>query len=518
MRRPTATCGLEIPGADGTPLATDVCRPAGGGRVPALLARTPYDRKAHLAEGLAWAARGYAYVAQDVRGRYDSPGTWRPYRDETADGLAALAWVRAQPWCDGRVVPVGEGYEGWAALALARDAPGGVAAVAVTMPAPGPGAHGAPRPAPGPVLRGVPLLAAGLWWRATYRQGRTTHPQLADLLTAVDPALLTTLPVTAIAARAAAPLPDWPPAAPDLGEALAALPVPALVVGGWYDPGTQRLLERLRVAGDGASDALVVGPWASPFNQPLQPACDLDFGPAADVAPAALAADWLDAVLAGADPGPRVRLFALGAHHWVTGGGWPPGGAPLVLGTTGDGALTPAAPGPAAARSFAYDPCDPAPALPHSTDHAARAPRPDVLAFATGPLPAPLRCLGAPVVHLLAGTDAPCTDWVARLLHVLPGGRTFPVGQAAVEHRPAAAGARERVSVSLPPVALDLPAGHGLTLEVTSSAFPDYARNLNTGEDRLTATRTRAARQTVLVGDGGTALRLPQPEPCWGPA
>ncbi|WP_228985273.1 CocE/NonD family hydrolase, partial [Streptomyces sp. DH12] len=88
-------------------LATDVRLPAGDGPFPAVLLRTPYDRARHEAEARGWARRGFAAVVQDVRGRFASPGEWHPYAYETADGTAAVRWIRQQPWSDGRLVAAG---------------------------------------------------------------------------------------------------------------------------------------------------------------------------------------------------------------------------------------------------------------------------------------------------------------------------------------------------------------------------------------------------------------------------
>ncbi|PJT50083.1 peptidase S15, partial [Streptomyces albidoflavus] len=113
-----ATTRLTTP--DGTTLATDLHLPATPGPHPAVLIRTPYDRRAHRAELRGWAERGFAAVAQDVRGRHGSAGEWHPYRDhEAEDGVATLDWIRAQPWSDGRVVAAGASYAAYCALAAA---------------------------------------------------------------------------------------------------------------------------------------------------------------------------------------------------------------------------------------------------------------------------------------------------------------------------------------------------------------------------------------------------------------
>ena len=100
---------------DGVVLRADVWRPSSAGRFPVLVYRTPYDRR--HAQGDAStvaraAARGYAVVVQDVRGRYGSDGEFDPYRNEGRDGFDTIEWAAAQPWSDGSVGTFGLSYPG----------------------------------------------------------------------------------------------------------------------------------------------------------------------------------------------------------------------------------------------------------------------------------------------------------------------------------------------------------------------------------------------------------------------
>lgn len=505
----TAACGLAVAMPDGTRLGVDVYRPAGAGRVPALLIRTPYDRAGHLPEALGWAAHGYAHVTADVRGRYGSQGVWEPFTHELGDGLATLDWLTAQSWSDGRVVVSGWGYEAWCAQELARSTHPAVAALVSCMPS----SSSATRAF---TDTGVPLLARELWWRLTHGQGRTSNAQLFDAMATLDPAWLQELPVAEAGRRGWTPVQGWPATAPSQAVVPAPPPaVPSLHVTAWYDGSATQTLRSVSVrAAADPPRALVVGPWTSPYHQPLQAECALDFGPEAEVGVAALAAGWLDAVLSGAPAQPRVRVFMVGENRWLEAERWPPDPGPAtVLHAGGDGSLGPQPPDTEASRAFVYDPHDPAPSLPHSADHAVREPRTDILGFDTGPLADPLRCLGNPVVELTVATDAPCTDWLARLLHVTPAGQAFRLGEAIAEDT---GGTPHRVRLELPPIGFALPPGHGLRLEVTSSAFPEYPRSLGTGEDRLRGIATRPAHQTVCTGPrAGATVLLPDADPAW---
>ncbi len=102
-----------VPVRDGTRLSADVFLPdEGDGPWPVLLARTPYDNNLLWEVGCFWAQNGYVYVAQDVRGRYDSDGAFVPWDNETDDGYDTLEWIGQQPWCDGNVGMTGGSYLG----------------------------------------------------------------------------------------------------------------------------------------------------------------------------------------------------------------------------------------------------------------------------------------------------------------------------------------------------------------------------------------------------------------------
>src|SRR5215471_561614 len=131
---------LMVPARDGVALATDVYRPEGPGPFPVLLERTPYDKSAasrsertaavararSRAEVAAYfIAHGYAVAYQDCRGRYHSGGHFTKYLSEAEDGFDALAWLRRQPWCNGRVGTFGLSYAAHTQAALGcLDPPG----------------------------------------------------------------------------------------------------------------------------------------------------------------------------------------------------------------------------------------------------------------------------------------------------------------------------------------------------------------------------------------------------------
>src|SRR6187397_400150 len=102
---------VKVPMRDGVTLTADVYRPAGEGRYPVLLQRTPYDRR-DPKTGLKLASNGYVVVLQDTRGRFDSGGEFYPFRNESADGYDTVEWAAALPNAEGKVGMFGGSYVG----------------------------------------------------------------------------------------------------------------------------------------------------------------------------------------------------------------------------------------------------------------------------------------------------------------------------------------------------------------------------------------------------------------------
>lgn len=496
--------------ADGVRLATDVYRPGHGQPAPAVLLRTYLGREKNLEEGIAWARQGFAFVAQDVRGRYGSEGVWEPCAREREDGAAAVAWIAEQPWCDGRVVVTGGSLAAFHAWAAALSSHPAVAAVISTAPA-----MTRTNFEPGGALK---LFNHSYWW-TTHGDTRTERTGLFAAMLRERPDLLKHLPILDLPGLFWADLPSWAGevlSGPDVSHPwaisdaeLAACPLPALHAGGWHDPHARLTLHQFQVAGSAVSPrparTLLVGPWTHEFRtgEPTRYGVR-DYGPASRFPLGRYLATWIRRVL-GMEPqdGAPVRVFLTGANRWIEGMDWPP--RPVRLRsffTAPSGRLLDAPPGDPGEERFDYDPLDPFPGRSGPVDQSDLAARKDAVRYATGPFPEPVAILGAPAVTLNATTDAPSTDWVARLHEALPDGRTLYLGHGlVVADRPGPH------RIELPPLAIEIPAGHGLCLEITSSTFPEHARNLNTGACRYRTAETRVARQTIH--HAGTRLELP---------
>jgi hypothetical protein len=332
----------------------------------------------------------------------------------------------------------------------------------------------------------------------------------------------------------------------DVGAHADEIDVPAFHIGAWYDAfqyDTLTLFSRLRTgartpsARDG--QRLLMGPWGHllPFSTPTTGgAGDIDFGPEAKVELLAFQLEWLDHVLKGA-PAPAsapVRIFVMGPNQWRDEQEWPLARAQdrsLFLrsggganGAGGDGALSETAPADEPADRFVYDPQDPVPtrggaglarALGAHDQREIEA-RADVLVY-TGPvLEEALEVTGPVRVELFAASSAPDTDFTAKLVDVRPDGYAqnivdgiirarFRKSRAAPElMRP---GEVCRFEIDLWATSHVFMPGHRLRLEISSSNFPRYDRNPNTGGAFGADAELARAEQTVFH-DAARASRL----------
>jgi len=127
---------VQVPMPDGVVLLGNHYRPAGDdGPLPVVLLRSPYGRAGPT--GLVFAAplarRGFQVFIQSVRGTFGSGGQFRPFLPEREDGLATVAWLREQPWCDGRVAMTGASYLGHTQWAVAPYADPPLASVSLNI-------------------------------------------------------------------------------------------------------------------------------------------------------------------------------------------------------------------------------------------------------------------------------------------------------------------------------------------------------------------------------------------------
>ncbi|MDQ6772784.1 MAG: CocE/NonD family hydrolase [Candidatus Dormibacteraeota bacterium] len=540
---------VPAPMRDGTLLRANVYRPAGEGPWPVLLNRSPYGKDLPGANGVLDAVqatrRGYMVAIQDTRGRFASEGQWEPFRGEAEDGYDTVEWAARLPGANGRVGMYGASYHGstqWQAAIQQAPALRAIAPfITWSEPLDGTLARGGALElgisAPWALLQGLNQLM-----RRHAGQPAALGPAIAELVSDFDRLATETywnLPAGDFAPvrrhgigeiSGVAALAD--PAAADHMRVAGhhhRVNVPAYNVGGWYDiflRGTLDNFTALRRLG--VPTKVLIGPWAHVVY--ANPIGELNFGFGAQIAFIDLRADfmsmqlrWFDHWLRDLDTGimaePPVRLFVMGINRWRDEPDWPLARAVRTdFHLRAGGGLTEVPPASDEEPDrFTYDPADPVltrggallmtPEFrPGPMDQGAVEARGDVLVYTTEPLARDLEVTGPVTARLCAATSAPSTDWVVRLCDVWPDGRSFNLtdGILRVRGEPGVAAEHE---IDLWATSNVFRAGHRIRLQVTSSCFPRWDRNLNTGEPPELGTRMQAARQTVFH-DSARASRL----------
>jgi uncharacterized protein len=498
---------LRVPMPDGVVLLADRWAPrAGGDSLPLALLRSPYGRGKLISLGMVrpLAERGFQVLIQSTRGTFGSGGTFEPMRNERADGLATLEWVTKQPWFGGSIVLVGASYLGYAQWAVADSLPPEVKAMVLDVT--------------DSALSLEFLRADGLSLETPFGWGVMIDRQerrgaMLRMLRARRQNLraMATLPlgqadVTALGHHCAyvqdilardADDPYWAPL--DHRDRVAKVTVPVSSVGGWYDiflPGQLRDFKALQDAGRPAR--LTVGPWTH-LSQ--------------DATPIREAIEFGLAHARGEEPEQRapVRLYVMGSDHvrgsdaWRDFESWPPAGyQPTRVLLQPGGSLAGEIPAESDPDRYRYDPADPTPAVggvrmvPRGAGRANNTrleARPDVLTYTTTPLDHDVEVIGEVSAEIWFRSSLPYADVFVRLCDVDPSGRSWNVCDGLTS----LTGANEITCamVRLWPTAYRFKHGHRIRVQVSSGAFPRYARNPGTGEPHPAGTRLLAADQQV---------------------
>ncbi len=552
---------------DGVELATDAWIPSVT-PAPTLLVRLPYgkDLPQLLAYGLvpnvfALVEAGYAVVYQDCRGTWRSGGEFVPMLNEPNDGADTVDWLLSQPWCDGNIGSYGPSYLGFTQWAsVSGGAPVKAIAPAVTTT----DYYTTPWFSEGGAASWHTLQSwsTQMAMVETMRQvGRGAgDPQLLGELIAMmaDPEPhLAGLP----SSRQPAMEKVWPwfaeflshPARDAFWQGLSVIDqaeqvtVPALHIGGWFDifvSSTARSFTELR-ARAGTEEAregqrLVIGPWDHLNATGIYP--DRRFGLAGDAISQNLTGQhvrffdrWLRGRPGALDGSAPVKIFVMGIDQWRDEQDWPLPDTryvPYYLHSSGrantaagDGELSPEAPAETATDTFLYDPRRPVPTLggrvmlPTTANAAGPVDqrpvqdRDDVLCFTSPVLTEPLEVTGHVKLTLFASSSAPDTDFTGKLVDVFPDGRAIFLTDGIIRARYRNSLAEAELLTPGEPYqfTMDLSVtsnvflpGHRIRLEVSSSNFPRFDRNTNTGgviadesEDQATVAVNR-----VLHGPG----------------
>lgn len=518
---------------DGVNLATDVYLPSGNGPFPTLLTRIRGSRSSGFIVGvlllnpLEAVRRGYAVVVQEVRGRSGSEDAWHPFVHEPSDGEDCLDWVLGEDWCDGRVGVYGTAYSASTALyvaALGRDE---VRACAVL-------GTGADLHDGWVYTSGAFELGWNVYWsymtlaesigrldvpeheraelRAAYADAIRRAPEVAARLPISDHPLLER--AGDLQYREWLEHPDYDDywRALDVLREPERLRAPMLSIVGWWDNFLKSHFDLYRALAPRTPHRLVCGPWehtnyVSPFSTSRTGAVEL--GPSASCGvglSAPLVLDWMDRWLLRREAGSAggVRYWQHGVEEWRETETWPPPHVEQRWYLRAGGALSIDPPGDEQPDRYRYDPLRPTPTVGGKTlmptiatagieDQSAVAVRPDVLVYDSEAQAAPLEVHGRLRVELWAASSALDTDFTAKLVDVAPDGFAANLADGIVRARyrdsprrrsaPLRPGEPTLFSVDLWDLAHTFLPGHRIRLEVSSSNFPRFDRNTNTGHE-----------------------------------
>jgi putative CocE/NonD family hydrolase len=544
---------------DGVVLRADIYRPRQPGSYPVILVRTSYNRATIQLQGCKTAARGYISVLQDVRGRYGSDGVWYPFRNEGDDGYDTVEWAATIPGSNGKVAMAGGSYLGITQMLAALKQPPHLVGII-------------PVATPNDLHDGIIYLGGALQqliaqtWTSLLAIDSANRRYLANWATLNPVDAGSSLPLSSYATlrgsgTATAELSpfylDWlrHPAYDDYWkpfnfEAQAEkFQVPAYHVGGWYDIFTRATLRnylsmKLRAANENArrNQRLLMGPWQ--HGGLWRKIGETDFGPSAEVDETDFGLRWYDYLLRresnGLEREKPVKIFVMGKNVWREEDDWPlarahssryflhSGGKANSL--NGDGRLSEETSQNEPADRYTYDPAKPVPTRGGGNccsgvvaggafDQRAVEARDDVLVFTTAPLKNDVEITGPLIAELWVASSAVDTDFAAKLVDVFPDGRAQNLtdGIVRMRYRDSAQTSKAIVPGEIYKVTIDLGAtsnvffaGHRVRLEVSSSNFPRFDRNLNTGEDQSSSSAMVKATNTIYHDrDHRSAVILP---------
>lgn len=504
---------VMIPMRDGVRLATDIYLPEDEGAWPVMLSRTPYGRTRHR-EGARTPNR-QVRVIQDMRGRFDSEGTDTLFltdgHGELQDGYDTIEWLADQQWCDGHIGTVGGSAGGITQYMAASSAPPHLSCCTPQVATPSLYHYAA---YPGGVLRKamVETWLTNNEFDPQNLQRVYENPSYNEMWEQVD--------MLAVAEE---------------------VNVPMIHRGGWWDcfqggniAGFEALQER---GAEGAlgKQFLIMGPWV----HGCRVQGELEFPQNAARSPFQSMRDFRMEYLYGQETGiqdrPHAYYYVMGAcgeadapgNFWRSTDTWPPEAERTPLYLWENGGMSTNIQPTNSSLSYEYDPADPVPTVGGANLVLPKGPadqreverRDDVAVFTTGPVQQPMEVTGHIRAILRVSTDAPDTDFSVRLTDVYPDGRSMLLcdgirrlryHQSFEQPHMVPPGEIVELEVDLWSTSIVFNAGHSIRVAVTSSNYPRFSANPNTGAPRDDTGETHVAVNTIYFGgEDGSRIILP---------
>jgi putative CocE/NonD family hydrolase len=530
---------VPVPMRDGVRLSANVFLPGPHGTFPTILVRTPYGKGADITSLYqTFVEHGYAVVSQDVRGRYDSEGAFQPLTQETNDGDDTINWIARQPWSDGKVGMIGGSYVGIVQWKAALASNPHLKAIF-------------------PVVSGYDdyrdrfyssggamKLGNRLGWMSENLRAPGYHQDFRKFVLHLP---VRTSDIAALGWTSmlygeviAHPAFDTFWRGISTREHLNKVKVPVFSVGGWYDNFVQSDLEAYSVLSQRSGvNRVLIGPWAHNMSTPFE---GIEFGADATAPIRKMQLEWFDQWLMGKDTPllsePPVKIFLMGANRWREAREWPPANAsPRMFylesggkanSLAGDGVLNEKQ-SAGVADQFVFDPNDPVPTRGGAVccnpkvfpwgpmDQRPVEERRDVLVYTTKPLKHDLEVVGPVQVMLYVATSARDTDFTAKLVDVFPDGhaRNLTDGILRLRYRNslekpelAKPGEVYRIAIDAGVTGNVFLKGHRIRVEISSSNFPRFDRNPNTGGKVADAVKLSKASQTIYHDAGRPSALL----------
>lgn len=481
---------------DGIKLATSIYLPKGNGPWPAVLVRTPYGKELQATGNSVWTNRQYALIVQDTRGRFKSEGEYRPFMTDHIDGYDTIEWIAKQTWSNGKV-----GMYGASAMGITAN-------LAAMMNPP----H---------LVANFVLVARSSIYSQSAFMGGVYRKELND------PWLKRQNAEWVIAETLKHNVYDGFFDLAEMPKHWHEIHIPVYNYAGWYDIFEQGNIDNfVGLQSQGADLAagnqkLIVGPWGHGKIE------EVSYPKDSVVNSTEEALRWFDYWLNGKDNGimdePPVRYYVMGdvasagapGNEWRTSLAWPVPARPTSYYLKNGGALDGSMPTEQeSSDGYAYDPRNPVPTIGGANlsikkgpmDQRAIGPRKDILKFVTPALALPVEVTGRVSVELWGESDAPDTDWMAKLVDVYPDGAERLVLDSAARARFRAGVDREvfmkkgevyKFTIDLWSTSLIFNKGHRIAIHVSSSNDPRYDPNPNTGKPLRADDETRIAHNAV---------------------
>ena len=560
---------VKVPMRDGVLLSTDIYLPNAPGPFPTLLIRTIYDNQwdRYLAWAMSFIEHGYAVAMQDCRGRHDSDGAWEPYIHETEDGYDTHEWLGAQPWCDGTIGTFGVSYLGFTQTLPATLRSRSLRAL---VPIAGQQDNFGHFYVDGALqlhiaLNFINMAGRTMQWGTRRLMNSEQLYRRLPLVSALDDTV--DLPFYRQVIEHSTFDEFW--RSYSLRDRYGEVETPAYFITGWYDNLVHEGFKLYRGWSQQARSAaarrqtkLLVGPWSHQNIGSAEPFGAIGFGGQAAMDITAEHLRWYDRRLKGVENGiddePPIRLFVMGANVWRHEHEWPlartqytryylhsRGGANSIAGNgdvpdahnqleiggarlASSGTLTTNPPSDEPTDGYVYDPADPVPTVGGPIlflddsgpwDRRAVERRDDVLVYTSAPLAAPVEVTGPVTLTLYAASSAPDTDFTGTLVDVHPDGKAIILceGLCRARYRESLEqptlirpGQVYRYEIDLWDTSNVFKAGHCIRLEVSSSNFPRFDRNPNTGHRPGMDAALVPATQTIYHnGEYPSHLTLP---------